>query len=321
MFTIQRALLLALTVVATARGAIAQARPGATRPPVNEHVLGWPTADTLYLSRNVVGRSGCGDSGFYALTLSARSMQPLRVGEGVCELVGALHGAAITRDGTLAVGMRMAIDPGPVRVSLPNGAIGKLPIGCRIPAFEPHLSPDGREIAFDGMCEEGSQRVAIHTMPLDGGARRTVVSEPGYMLLGPRWSPDGRWIAYVRAPEPGAGTSGDDQVAVVAVDGSAQRVLATGRDPAWSADGGWLAYFSEDDIRVIGADGTRDRVVLRHRRRPGEASGVPGGRLAWSPDGQWIAFSRSHRNGQSVWRVNVANGTLEQLTHHPLESR
>ncbi|HEU0053709.1 MAG TPA: hypothetical protein VFQ39_11045 [Longimicrobium sp.] len=315
----RRGLLLALVGVAAARGAIAQTGPEAARLPVNEHVLGWPAADTLYLSRQVVGRSGCAETGFYVLTLSPRSMRPLRVGEGVCELVGARHGAAITGDGKLVAGMRMAVDFGPVVVNLPDGVVEKRSIRCRLPAFEPHISPDGRWIAFDGMCEEGSHQVAIHTMPLEGGPHRTVVSEPGYMLLGPRWSPDGRWLAYVRAPEPGGATGGEDQVAVVEVDGGAPRVLATGRNPAWSADGGRLAYFSGDDIRVVGADGAGDRLVLRHRGRPRTVGGAAGGRLAWSPDGQWIAFSRSHPNGQEVWRVHVANGTLERLTGHPLD--
>lgn len=317
MISIRRGLLLALLGAAAAPAAPAQPAASDTRP-VIEHVLGWPAADTLHVSRYGVG-GGCSASGFFAISVSTGARRPLRAGEGVCELIGTLHGTALTRDGTRAVGIRGFR---PVVVDLADGTARPLSIPCRLPGFEPDLSPDGRTLAFDGACEAGVDRFAIHTIPLAGGAHRTVRSEPGNMLMAPRWSPDGRSLAYLRTPEPGSGNADRDRIAIVAADGGEPRLLESGGIPAWSPDGAWLAYLSGGEaLHVVAADGSGDRVVFRHRGQPRRSDGQPGGSLAWSPDGEWIAFSRAHPDGQSVWRVHVATGRLEQVTRHPHEAR
>lgn len=108
--------------------------------------------------------------------------------------------------------------------------------------------------------------------------------------------------------------------------GTRRRVLARGGAPAWSPDGARIAYIAdpsgrEPTIRVIRATGGmshqvfRNRVTTTYSRGWGNTpEGLPYGPLAWSPDGEWIAFSRRFGRGSEVWRVNVRTGELRRVT-------
>jgi Tol biopolymer transport system component len=78
-------------------------------------------------------------------------------------------------------------------------------------------------------------------------------------------------IAFVR---------GDDIYAMNA-DGSGQRRLAVGSDPAWSPDGRTIAFVRSSAVYVRPADGSGQRRL------------AAGSDPAWSPDGRTIAFVRS----------------------------
>jgi dipeptidyl aminopeptidase/acylaminoacyl peptidase len=60
-------------------------------------------------------------------------------------------------------------------------------------------SPDGREIAYSAAPRSGftaAYDARVYAVALDGGARRTIVDRAG-MNTGPRYSPDGRSIAFI----------------------------------------------------------------------------------------------------------------------------
>lgn len=90
---------------------------------------------------------------------------------------------------------------------------------------------------------------------------------------------------------------------------------------AWSPDGAQIAYlraqyFGHKPTRTVlyvaAADGSR-----RERLASCGLCGVQwGGRLGWSPDGRWIAFSRDSgsRGQESLWLVAAAGGRLHRLT-------
>lgn len=64
----------------------------------------------------------------------------------------------------------------------------------------PQLAPDGRQVAFiwqrDGLSD-------VYTMPTAGGWPRRITTHRGPLIdwldRGPRWSPDGRWLAWEAA--------------------------------------------------------------------------------------------------------------------------
>jgi DNA-binding winged helix-turn-helix (wHTH) protein/Tol biopolymer transport system component len=65
----------------------------------------------------------------------------------------------------------------------------------------PAISPDGRSIAF----QNGDPRLRgkeLWVSDIRGGSpRKLLAAEDGEMALSPVWSPDGRWIAYLRGRE------------------------------------------------------------------------------------------------------------------------
>jgi dipeptidyl aminopeptidase/acylaminoacyl peptidase len=107
------------------------------------------------------------------------------------------------------------------------------------------LSPDGRTLVARVTDAHGDQIVWSH--PLEGDtASRVLVRSDG---LGPRISPDGRWLAYA------SDESGGLQVYVTPLDGPQARYQVStdgGFSPLWSPDGRRLMYAKGQ--QVIGAN-------------------------------------------------------------------
>ncbi len=109
---------------------------------------------------------------------------------------------------------------------------------------DPQVCPDGRVVAFVRVTIDrpaNANRRAIWIAPTDGGPPRRFTS--GVNDTSPRWSPDGRWLAFVRG-------RGDQtpQLYVIRRDGGEARCLTSlpqgVSHPAWSPDGRWIAFLS-----------------------------------------------------------------------------
>lgn len=126
----------------------------------------------------------------------------------------------------------------------------------------------------------------------------------------PRWSPDGRWIAF------DSNKGGQRDIYVVSAEGGAARRLTTepSQDvrPSWSRDGRWV-YFGSNrsgdwQVWKVLAEGGRALQVTRK-----------GGREAFeAPDGKFLYYSRYGVAG--IWRVPVEGGEETQVLDRGLQS-
>jgi Tol biopolymer transport system component len=161
------------------------------------------------------------------------------------------------------------------------------------------VSPDGKILAID---LQGS----IWTLPATGGIARRVTGLFNDARQ-PVWSPDGKWITFFGYLD------GGYNLWTMAADGGSQHKLTWGtfddREPAYSHDGKYLAFASDRD-NPLGSSyniwilDLRSGEVRRATNDPSE-NHMP----TWSPDDKEIAFSSTRDGGNSIWVVNVADGS------------
>lgn len=141
-----------------------------------------------------------------------------------------------------------------VRVLGETGAISELAGGRG--GLDPDLSPDGRSVVFVRPPQRAGAEGVILLASSDGGEPR-----PLGRGASPRFSRDGRWIAFTRQ----RGDTHD--VWLMRADGTGRRAITDSalqdeEDPCVSPDGGYVAYAS-----ARGARGESQLYVTRVRDR------------------------------------------------------
>jgi imidazolonepropionase-like amidohydrolase/Tol biopolymer transport system component len=190
------------------------------------------------------------------------------------------------------------------------------------------VSPDGRTIAFDLLGD-------IYTMPIAGGRPTRLTSGLAFDMQ-PRFSPDGRLIAYT------SDRGGGDNIWVMNADGSGARQITHEsfrllNAPTWSRDGQYIAarkHFTTrrslgtGEIWLYHVSGVGDGVPLVERPNPQYQKEL--GEPAFSADGQAIYFSRnttpgnifeyaqdSNREVFAIERYDMATGERTQVAGGP----
>jgi Tol biopolymer transport system component len=145
----------------------------------------------------------------------------------------------------------------------------------------------------------------LYTIPVAGGAPRRLTSTPDAELW-PRWSPDGRQLAYCTYSKQ------DDDIYVMPADGGEPRRLTRGGGddwwPDWSADGREIVF-----TRVEGETSRLYRVALAG----GEPARVSEQNLmlpSVSPDGRHIAVARNRSYVHGVGIIPWEGGSVTWLT-------
>jgi dipeptidyl aminopeptidase/acylaminoacyl peptidase len=118
---------------------------------------------------------------------------------------------------------------------------------------DPQIAPDGGTVAFVQVVvneKDNRYESAIYTVPAAGGSAPARLTS-GTRDTSPRWSPDGKWLAFVRPDE-----KDTPQVHLLPVTGGEARVLTTlprgASAPVWSPDGRTIAFSSTttaDDLK------------------------------------------------------------------------
>jgi eukaryotic-like serine/threonine-protein kinase len=153
-------------------------------------------------------------------------------------------------------------------------------------------SADGRRIAFITQSgPPGNYASEIHAVAADGSAPGELLLRPDQPATGlsfPQWSPDGRYLLFLKASGPSGasiwrmGTSGDKNPVLVAQPQNSQANIV---HLCLSPDGRWLAYTSTDSGRL-------ELYVTRFPSGAGrwQVSQNGGGSPVWRADGREIYF-------------------------------
>src|SRR5262245_18552079 len=116
---------------------------------------------------------------------------------------------------------------------------------------DPQISPDGSRVVF--VREWVNQKAdrydtALWIVPTGGGAARQLTAGP--RDTSPRWSPDGKMLAFIRSGEKD-GKPQPPQIWLLSLDGGeAQQLTDSPRSPGafeWSPDRKTIAFVSRED--------------------------------------------------------------------------
>lgn len=172
---------------------------------------------------------------------------------------------------------------------------------------QPRWSPNGDRLAF--LSKAGSEKSARHqvfVMPMNGGEARRVTDAPeGVQHFS--WKPDGATLAFAATDEPA--NKKDMEKGLDAFEVGNNDFLARSAPQPTHI---WLVPAEGGSARRLTSGGWSLLSVA--------PPGPPGSPLAWSPDGQSIAFVRQERphDGDNdlttVQIVDVATGKIRALT-------
>jgi dipeptidyl aminopeptidase/acylaminoacyl peptidase len=225
---------------------------------------------------------------------------------------------------------------------------------------DPHLSPDGKSVVYVQTAinqKKNKRESSIWLIAADGAASARRLTAEGSNANSPRWSPDGKTLAFVSSR--GEGESAKAQIQLLSMRGGEAVALTKLKNGVqayqWSPDGTRIVLVSSSGPMdgIAPADRKSDVRHYSHirykfndsgwfddKRRHLWVVGVPGGEAKqitdgqdwddtdpqWSPDGTRIAFvsDRSGKayddsNNTDVWTISAAGGPLTKISDHAFD--
>jgi tricorn protease len=188
-----------------------------------------------------------------------------------------------------------------------------------LPNLVPHLAKvAAKEVQNVAISPAGARIVAeaqgdIFTVPAEKGDTRNLTRTPGSAERDPAWSPDGKSIAYF------SDASGEYQLYVRDQDGlQPPKVIDLGPDasffyaPHWSPDSKHIA-FTDKHLRIWYVDVAGGKPIKIDTGLRGSFGAAT--ELSWSPDSQWIAYSRDLESQMhAIFVYSLATHASKQIT-------
>ena len=170
-------------------------------------------------------------------------------------------------------------------------------------------SPDGKFILYNLRRFDDLNRLDIVLLEFDTGITRTLYGNPSTRAYSAKWSPDGKWIAFI------AQETEREEIYLVRPNGEGLHQLTrTGHDVFqfdWSPNGEQLAVILNRngvfDLTLVDAESGS---ILDLRSGSGIHSNPN-----WAPDGSFITFEyESPFLPPELYRINVFTRQVTQLT-------
>jgi Tol biopolymer transport system component len=169
----------------------------------------------------------------------------------------------------------------------------------------PQYSPDGTKVAF---VSRRSGTYEIWLCASDGSNPVRLTSMGGPVVVGPRWSPDGRRIAFFAT----TGPAGSYQTYVMDVDGGRPSRLT-------QSEGGLeaLPAWSRNDRSMYLTSGRSGSLQIwkfpLDGGKPAQLTRRGGAEASESPDGRIVYYTKVAEIGPGLWRVPVEGGQEERV--------
>ena len=148
----------------------------------------------------------------------------------------------------------------------------------------PEIAPDGSRALFGA-------RGDVFTVPAKFGPTRNLTRTPGVHERNAKWSPDGRWIAYI------SDATGEDEVWIAPQDGrgAAVQVTRAGSNykyqPVWSPDSKKLLWSDRQQrLHIVDID-------TKVATQVAQSAAFEITDYSWSPDSRWVAYAKPEEEG------------------------
>lgn len=173
------------------------------------------------------------------------------------------------------------------------------------------LSPTGTRAVFEARGE-------LLTVPAEKGDIRNLTNTPGAAERDPKWSPDGKSIAYF------SDESGEYMLHISTQDGRGEvKKIKLGDvpsffyNPTWSPDGKRIAY-ADKRLNLWYVDLESGKSTKVDTSFYEDEPMTP----AWSPDSKWLTYSRSLKNYlNAVFLYSLDGGKAHQVTDGMSDAR
>ena len=170
------------------------------------------------------------------------------------------------------------------------------------------VSPSGKRAVFEA-------RGDVFTVPAEFGAVINLTRSSGVAERYPRWSPDGKHVAYW------SDRSGEYELTLAPADGSGpeKKITSLGAGfrypPQWSPDGRKLAFIDQA-MRIRISDAGSGRTVEVDRSPEWIShNALVAFRMQWSPDSRWLTYARPTAPGNTaVFLYDTRASKLTQAT-------